>query len=141
MNVKQLKLTSGEEILCNVEDEDEKSVVINYAFVIQEMTFTFEEGFETRGYRLAPWMTYQMDFANPIYLNRNTILAAMLPETHVRSYYDATVCQMQIAIEASLQGFDDIFSELISDKEVGDSSGETVPTKSSTVVKGNFTKH
>jgi hypothetical protein len=91
MSVKQLKLTNGEEIFCNVQDETEHDVIATGVLLLRELTDFYDE-FEdehqqSRLFSLYPWMTYQTELTQVILINKRNIVGSIIPSTAAQEYY------------------------------------------------------
>jgi hypothetical protein len=89
LEYRQFKLTSGEEVVCEVmEWNDEAEVEI---LVRKAMRLTLiEMGDGTKFYSFRPWMVYQENPEDILILNVNTVVGiGFPPETLLKQYHEA----------------------------------------------------
>lgn len=88
LEYRQFKLTSGEEIVCEVmEWNDEAEVEI---LVRKAMRLTLVEMGDTKFYSFRPWMVYQENPEDILILNVNTVVGiGFPPETLLKQYREA----------------------------------------------------
>lgn len=102
-DVRQFKLTTGCEIICNVvewPEEDEVDIVVKHAFEIatsRVVTAASEEGY--RYYSFKPWMALQEGEGIFLTININHVVAEALPSQKMLSYYTNAVDQYTAAID------------------------------------------
>lgn len=92
-DIKQFKLTSGEEIICDVleypdDDEDVADIVVKNAYVIFMYGQT-PDG--TRTYSMRPWMMMQDDPDNMMVLNSNHVVGEANPSEKLIEHYAKVV--------------------------------------------------
>lgn len=75
MNIKQIVLSNGDELVCELLDEDEKDIVIRNA--VKMVEFLDRQG--ERGYSFKSFMLFQDTSENIIMLRQNQVVAAANP--------------------------------------------------------------
>lgn len=84
-DIKQLKMTSGEEIVCEIvewPDEDETDVVVKNSYKIYEMIMG-----ENKYYQFRPWMIYQDNNEYFQIININHIIGEAKPSESLLIHY------------------------------------------------------
>tara|TARA_A100001201_G_scaffold141379_3_gene136654 strand:+ start:866 stop:1288 length:423 start_codon:yes stop_codon:yes gene_type:complete len=98
-NVKQLKLTTGEEIICEIldwADEQEGDIVVRNVYMINS------KDDDMRGYRyynLKPWMTLQEGDETFVTLNIMHVVAQGKPDLKILGQYDQAVINSNLSEE------------------------------------------
>lgn len=88
--IRQFKLITGEEIICNVVHEDESEVVIQN---VLQMTSLVQEGYKY--YTFKSFMTYQDRDDSIISLNPEMVMAVALPPKDLIREYQMGLNQME----------------------------------------------
>jgi ribosome-binding protein aMBF1 (putative translation factor) len=87
MEIKQLKLSNGEEVLCKVVSEDEQDIVVKDALMI---VCRISDMDNTRYYTFRPFMVYQDEEDDLIVIRTDKLVAYANPtEELVKEYYAA----------------------------------------------------
>lgn len=90
-DIKQFKLTSGEEIICDVveyPDDDVADMVVKNAYVI----FMYGQQIDgTRMYSMRPWMMMQDEPDNIMVLNSNHVVGEANPSEKLIEHYAKVV--------------------------------------------------
>jgi len=94
-SIKQLKLTNGEEILCEVLDEAQESICINNALMLASNTAKDGSKFFT----FRNFMTYQDTPMNVIMLMTDKIMSIALPSNDMIEQYEIALEQLADQIE------------------------------------------
>jgi len=94
-SIKQLKLTNGEEILCEVLDEAQESICINNALMLASNTAKDGSKFFT----FRNFMTYQDTPMNVIMLMTDKIMSIALPSSDMIEQYEIALEQLADQIE------------------------------------------
>lgn len=94
-SIKQLKLTNGEEILCEVLDEAHESICINNALMLASNTAKDGSKFFT----FRNFMTYQDTPMNVIMLMTDKIMSIALPSNDMIEQYEIALEQLAAQIE------------------------------------------
>ena len=96
-DVRQFKLTTGCEIICNVvewPDEEDVDIVIKHAFEIATSRVTTSDSPEGyRYYSFKPWMALQEGEGIFLTININHVVAEALPSQKMLTYYSTAVDQ------------------------------------------------
>lgn len=94
-SIKQLKLTNGEEILCEVLDEAHESICINNALML--VSNTAKDG--SKFFTFRNFMTYQDTPMNVIMLMTDKIMSIALPSNDMIEQYEIALEQLAAQIE------------------------------------------
>ena len=111
-DVRQLKLTSGEEIICQVlewVDEEAGDIVIRHAYKLH----TVDD--DARGYRffnIKPWMTMQEGEDMFITMNVMNIIAQAKPNEKIEKQFWQAVKHSNMTEEELQQKVDDYISKM-----------------------------
>lgn len=125
-NIKQFKLTSGEEILCEVvewADEDNCDLVIKK---VLKINCTDDDNRGVRFYNLRPWLTMQEGDDVFMTLNSNHIIAEANPDSRMLKFFFEAVEQSELSdddINEKIEDYIDKMKErikLVSDSDTSD---------------------
>jgi len=111
-DVRQLKLTSGEEIICQVlewVDEEAGDIVIRHAYKLH----TIDD--DARGYRffnIKPWMTMQEGDDMFVTMNVMNIIAEAKPNEKIEKQFWQAVKHSNMTEEELQQKVDDYISKM-----------------------------
>lgn len=132
-NYRQLKLASGEEVICEIiqyADEENAAMIIRAAFKI--LASERADGF--RYYALRPWMIYCEDMNQLLSINADQLIGETIPSKELQKQYDMTV-QEYIANtnkkeksdiqKATEQASDEMIQKLLNDINT-DSDGNVI---------------
>lgn len=104
-NIKQLKLVTGDEVICQIQKDDDQYyddfiLEAYYALLVTPMIWggTGEAG-EKMSYMLTPWMLYQSDFATPVEIQYNGIVAIFTPDKNIQTQYLRTIQEINAQLE------------------------------------------
>lgn len=76
----QIKLASGEEIICEVSVWDEEVIMVKKALRIASYVLeVMEAGEDQYRYALRPWITYNTDPEQVAYINHQNVVASFYP--------------------------------------------------------------
>lgn len=89
-SVKQFKLVTGEEIVCEVLDESPESFAIRNAFVLHEKETT--DGYKYFTFRT--FMTYQDTPLSVMLIMNDKVMAIAIPSNDMKEQYYAAMDQM-----------------------------------------------
>ena len=115
--VKQFKLNSGEEIVCEIleyADEDYYDLLIRRAFEIKCIMGPDQ----TRYYAMKPWMTVSEGKDNLISLNTSSIIGEANPSSPVMKHYLKAVQESEMTPKEIKERLQKILSEKIDEEEV-----------------------
>lgn len=110
MNLKQFKLTNNDEIICEVVEDADDSIVVRKALKINSA-----EDFENnvRYYSFRPWVSFQDDPAELSVLNVGHIIGESLPSQTLVVHYAAAVREVELARKDKRQlNLDDIVDQM-----------------------------
>jgi len=97
-NIKQFKLSNGDELVCEVVEWPEEShveiLIRNVIQIVTKEAYDEKEGLG-RYYLFRPWMMYQEDRANLILLSNEEVAAVASPGYEVVEQYHVAVLRMQ----------------------------------------------
>jgi len=122
-NYRQLKLTSGEEIICEIiqyADEDNAAMIIRSALKI--LASERADGF--RYYALRPWMIYCEDMHQLLSINSDQLIGETIPSGELLKQYKMTVKEYVTSLDkkeqsdidkASKQASDEMIKKLLDD--------------------------
>jgi len=122
-NYRQLKLGSGEEIICEIiqyADEENAAMIIRAAFKI--LASERPDGF--RYYALRPWMIYCEDMNQLLSVNSDQLIGETMPSEELLKQYKMTVQEYIANTEkkekldiqkASKQASDEMIQKLLDD--------------------------
>ena len=89
-NYRQLKLSSGEEILCEIiQHADEQNAAMIVRAALKILASERADGF--RYYALRPWMIYAEDMNELMSINSDQIIGEIIPSDELQKQYDMTV--------------------------------------------------
>lgn len=99
MNLKQFKLTNGEEILCEVvewPDETHSEILArNVIQIVTKETTMVENPGYGRYYVLRPWMMYVDGYKEIVMINPNSVLGTATPAADTLEQYCHGILKMQ----------------------------------------------
>jgi len=91
MNLKQFKLTNGDEILCEFVEEDEQTGLVLVRKILKIIsTDDFESN--VRYYSFKPWVSFQDDFDEIVILNSDHVVGQTLPSKSLVTHF-AIACK------------------------------------------------
>lgn len=90
MNLKQFKLTNGDEILCELVEEDTDSRLVIVRKILKIIsTDDFEHN--VRYYSFKPWVSFQDDFDEIVVLNSDHVVGQTLPSKSLVTHFAVAV--------------------------------------------------
>ena len=110
-DVKQFKLTTGDEIICEIiewADDDFSEIVIRRAF---QVVITIGNAGSTY-YSFRPWMSLQEGTEKLITVNTNHIVSEALPHEDMLAYYNRAVAQSELSEEEISEKIDEYVDQL-----------------------------
>lgn len=134
MNVRIVRLQSGEDIIAEYEEKVEEGIV----FLNNPMSLLFKRLPTGKAIMLmSPWLPTELVEQNNTWLYSQDILAVMHPKTSLVSYYGKSVKDLQIEmlqssqeVEDSLNNYDDnhsfVFDGDEEEEEYGEPSDEEI---------------
>jgi len=128
-NVKQIKLSDGSEIICEIMEELEEDIVVRCAFRIARIDLDVERSY----YMFKPWMTYVEEPDHFVTINLYHLLAATIPSKEILEQYENAIEKIN---EARNEKQDNIIQA--STKEVKDQITVKHDSESDNVLKFNF---
>lgn len=95
----QLKMTNGDEIVTfvikwNGEEDVQVKYPLKMVDLMPESPFDVEVGGNTRTFVYRPWMAYQDDIHEDIYINPINIVSYMVPSENMRQSYKTSVAEI-----------------------------------------------
>ena len=101
--IKQLRLTDGSEIICEVvhewdeydDFEEERGIIVRYALRIHKVDVDMYKSY----YTFKPWMTYAEESDHLVTLNPDHVLGATIPAAAVMTQYEYVVGKIDGKIE------------------------------------------
>ena len=88
----QIKLSSGEEIICEVSVWDEEVIMVKKALRIASYVLeAMEAGEDQYRYALRPWITYNTDPEQVAYINHQNVVASFYPSEMMIYEYKTAV--------------------------------------------------
>lgn len=101
MNVRQLKIITGEEVLCDlvtteINDYDEEILFIRNAYSLVS-TEDFEN--QVRFYTFRPFMMHQYESNKVLALNSGAVICAVIPDKKVIEQYETHIEQFRVEDE------------------------------------------
>lgn len=128
-NVKQIKLSDGSEIICEIMEELEEDIVVRCAFRIARIDLDIERSY----YMFKPWMTYVEEPDHFVTINLYHLLAATIPSKEILEQYENAIEKIN---EAQNEKQDNVIQA--STKEVKDQITVKHDSESDNVLKFNF---
>jgi hypothetical protein len=109
MNIRQFKLSNGDEVVCEVlrfpEDEEDATLAVRSVYKITMITSP--ENDNNRYYQFRPWMVYQDNRDLQQELNLNHIIAEAMPTTELLAHY------LKVALDEETESYiEDILRKL-----------------------------
>jgi len=105
MNIRQFKLSNGDEVVCEVmrfpEDDDDATLAVRSVYKITMITSP--ENDSNRYYQFRPWMVYQDNKDLQQELNLNHIIAEAMPTPELLAHYFKVALDDET--EASIEDF------------------------------------
>ena len=87
MNIKQIKLTNGDEIICDIVEEYEEEMIVRKVLKLLKV----EISSYTAYYTFRPWMTMKNNIEEVILINPYHIICAANPSPELYAQYEAAV--------------------------------------------------
>ncbi len=112
INVKQLKIADGSEIICEVMEELEEDIVVRGAFRIARVDLDNERSY----YMFKPWMTYVEEPDHFITINLYHLIAATVPSKDILDQYENAIEKISEAVSERNDNLDEIPEEEIKEK-------------------------
>lgn len=112
INVKQLKIADGSEIICEIMEELEEDIVVRGAFRIARVDLDNERSY----YMFKPWMTYVEESDHFITINLYHLIAATVPSKDILDQYENAIEKISEAVSERNDSLDEIPEEEIKEK-------------------------
>jgi|TARA_R110002153_G_scaffold197124_1_gene350599 hypothetical protein len=122
--LKQYKLSSGDEIVCEVVDFTDEGIIARK--VIQIDTMILEDG--VRAYVMRPWMLYQDGIDQYTIINNDNVAASAMPtQGLIHQYYTTLMTTLETYHDRETHGdiTDDELQDLLTDIEYNNHHYET----------------
>jgi hypothetical protein len=129
INVKQLKIADGSEIICEVMEELEEDIVVRGAFRIARVDLDNERSY----YMFKPWMTYVEEPDHFITINLYHLIAATVPSKDILDQYENAIEKIN---EARLERDEELGAE--QEKDLKDEVNVAQELDADNVLKFNF---
>jgi hypothetical protein len=129
INVKQLKIADGSEIICEVMEELEEDIVVRGAFRISRVDLDNERSY----YMFKPWMTYVEESDHFITINLYHLIAATVPSKDILDQYGHAIEKISEAVSERDENLDEMPEEKLKEK-----LGLTNDSEVDNVLKFNF---
>ena len=129
INVKQLKIADGSEIICEVMEELEEDIVVRGAFRIARVDLDNERSY----YMFKPWMTYVEESDHFITINLYHLIAATVPSKDILDQYENAIEKISEAVSERDENLDEMPEEKLKEK-----LGLTNDSEVDNVLKFNF---
>lgn len=111
-SIRQFKLSSGDELLCEVlewDDSENAELIVRHVFEIRKWE---NEQLNARYYQLRPYMAFQMGSHLVQSLNADQILMSSLPTSEIVEQYQIAIKNNETSEEELDAKLDDRFKEL-----------------------------
>ena len=87
MNIKQIKMADGSEVVCEIMEELEEDVVIRFPLKISRIDVDQERSY----YLFKPWMTYVEKSDHYVTVNAYHMMAATIPSVEIMEQYETAI--------------------------------------------------
>lgn len=87
MNIKQIKMADGSEVVCEIMEELEEDVVIRFPLKISRIDLDQERSY----YLFKPWMTYVEKSNHYVTVNGYHMMAATIPSAEIMEQYETAI--------------------------------------------------
>lgn len=118
-DVVQMKLVTGDEILCTFSKENESSENSFMVHSVLQMTPIGEPSLtdETESYILKPYITYVDNLQREVSINPVTVVCVSYPSTAIEAQYYMSLAEIEKQLGYTRE--DEIFQPIDSDQPVG----------------------
>jgi len=87
MNIKQIKMADGSEVICEIIEELEEDVVVRFPLRISRVDLDHERSY----YMFKPWLTYVEKSDHFVTVNTFHMMAATIPSKEIMEQYESAI--------------------------------------------------